>query len=106
MSNISSGMYYAPKGKPAHVVKAGEFNIAAVSLEHGHIYGMCGGLKEAGATIKWVYDPDPQKVAEFQKKFPEAAAARCEEEVLSDPEVRLICSAAVTSERRSEEHNV
>ena len=101
MSNISSGMNYAPKGKPAHVVKAGEFSIAAVSLEHGHIYGMCGGLKEAGATIKWVYDPDPRKVAEFQKKFPEAAAARCEEEVLSDPEVRLICSAAITSERCS-----
>ncbi len=62
-------MNYAPKGKPAHVVKAGEFSIAAVSLEHGHIYGMCGGLKEAGATIKWVYDPDPRKVAEFQKSF-------------------------------------
>lgn len=82
MSNISSGMNYAPKGKPAPVVKAGEFSIAAVSLEHGHIYGMCGGLKEAGATIKWVYDPDPKKVAEFQKKFPEATVARCEEEVL------------------------
>lgn len=38
-------MNYAPKGKPAPVVKAGEFFIAAVSLEHGHIYGMCGGLK-------------------------------------------------------------
>ncbi len=99
MSDKSSGMNYAPKGRPAPVVKAGEFCIAAVALDHGHVYGMCGGLKEAGAKVKWVYDPDPRKVMEFQKSFPEAAAARCEDEVLSDPEVKLVCSAAVTSER-------
>ena len=45
------------------VVKEGEFQIAAAALDHGHIYGMCNGLIEAGATLKWVYDPDPKKVA-------------------------------------------
>ena len=99
MSEKSSGMNYAPKGKPAPVVKSGEFCIAAVSLEHGHVYGMCGGLKEAGATVKWVYDPDPEKVKKFLEKFPEAKTARSEEEVLSDPDVKLVCSAAITSER-------
>ena len=34
------GMNYAPKGKPAPVVKNGEFSIAAIALDHGHIYGM------------------------------------------------------------------
>ena len=42
-------MNYAPKGKPQPVVNAGEFTIAAVALDHGHIYGMCNGLTEAGA---------------------------------------------------------
>lgn len=46
---VSDGMNYAPKGKAAPVVGPGEFVIAAVSLEHGHIYGMCNGLTEAGA---------------------------------------------------------
>ncbi len=45
------GMNYAPKGKPAPVVKPGEFVFAAVALDHGHIYGMTNGLIEAGATF-------------------------------------------------------
>ena len=56
------GMNYAPKGKPAPVVEPGAFSIAAIALDHGHIYGMCNGLVEAGARVKWVYDRDPQKV--------------------------------------------
>ena len=44
-----SGMNFAPKGKADPVVKPGEFKIAAVALDHGHIYGMCKGLTEAGA---------------------------------------------------------
>ena len=99
MGNSSDGMNYAPKGKPNPVVEKGEFMIAAVALDHGHIYGMCNGLVEAGAVVKWVYDPDPEKVKAFQKAFPDAMAARSEEQVLEDPEVELVCGAAVTSKR-------
>ena len=97
--NSKDGMNYAPTGKPAPVVGPGEFVIAAAALDHGHIYGMCNGLIEAGATLKWVYDRDPAKVAQFQKTYPGVRAARSEEEILSDPEVKLVCGAAVTSER-------
>ncbi|MDR0313600.1 MAG: Gfo/Idh/MocA family oxidoreductase [Treponema sp.] len=95
----SEGMNYAPKGKPNPVVKKGEFAIAAISLDHGHIYGQCNGLVEAGADIKWVYDPDPQKVKIFLQRFPQAKEARTENEVLDDPEVKLVAGAAITSER-------
>ncbi len=60
-----SGMNYAPKGIPRPVVGENEFVFAAAHLDHGHIYGMAGGLCEAGATLKWVYDPDPAKVQAF-----------------------------------------
>ncbi len=93
------GMNYAPKGKPQPVVAPGEFAFAAVALDHGHIYGMCNALTEAGAVVKWVYDPDPAKVQAFRKAFPGAMAAASEAEVFADPEVKLIASAAVTSER-------
>ena len=63
--NKASGMTYAPKGASAQVVAPGQFSFAVVSLEHGHIYGMCNGLIEAGAELKWVYDPDPVKVQEI-----------------------------------------
>ncbi|WP_442962121.1 Gfo/Idh/MocA family protein [Pseudogracilibacillus sp. SE30717A] len=92
-------MNYAPKGKPNPVVKEGEFPIAAVALDHGHIYGMCNGLVEAGATIKWVYDQDEKKVADFLEKFPEAQVARSLDEVLEDEEVLLVAAAAIPSER-------
>ena len=96
---VSDGMTYAPKGKPSPVVKDGEFVFSAVRLDHGHIYGMCNGLTEAGGTIKYVYDRDPRKVEAFLKAFPSAKAARCEEEALEDPETHMIAGAAVTSER-------
>ena len=96
---ISDGMNYAPKGRPRPVVKPGEFVFSAVRLDHGHIYGMCNGLTEAGATLKLVYDPDPKKVEAFLKAFPQARAAGSEEEVLQDKETHLIAGAAVTSER-------
>lgn len=92
-------MNYAPKGKPNPVVKPGEFVFSAVALDHGHIFGMCNGLTEAGATLKYVYDPDPAKVAAMLKAFPQARAADSEAQVLADPDSRLIAGAAVTSER-------
>lgn len=93
------GMNYAPTGKPAPVVKPGEFCFAAVGLDHGHIGGMCNGLTEAGATLKWIYDPDPEKVKRYCDAYPTAKAARCEAEVFDDPETRLVAGACVTSER-------
>jgi predicted dehydrogenase len=96
---MSDGQNYAPKGKTSQVVKKGDFVFAAVALDHGHIYGMCNGLVEAGATLKSVWDPDPGKVEDFIKRYPGTLAARSEEEVLADPEIKLVAAAAVTSER-------
>lgn len=93
------GMNYAPKGKPNPVVKKGEFIFAATCLDHGHIYGMCNGLIEAGATLKWVYDPDPLKVAKFLETFPEVMQAESLEQILSDTSVQLVAGAAIPSKR-------
>ncbi|MEK3906989.1 Gfo/Idh/MocA family oxidoreductase [Oceanobacillus sp. FSL K6-0127] len=93
------GMNYAPKGKPNPVVKAGEFPIAAAALDHGHINGMCNGLIEAGATLKWVYDPDPEKVQKFVEQFPEVEVASSLETILHDESIKLVAAAAIPSER-------
>ena len=99
MSNRAEGLNYAPKGIPNPVVGEGEFVFAAVGLNHGHIGGMCNGLIEAGATLKLVYDPDPVRLEGFLKEFPTAIAANSEEDVLYDPEIQLVASACITSER-------
>ena len=95
----SDGMNYAPQGKPNPVVKPGEFVFAAARLDHGHIYGMCNGLLEAGATLGWVYDPDPRKTDAFVAKYPQAKVASSLGDILANPGVRLVAAAAVTSER-------
>ncbi len=99
MSQKSDGMNYAPQGKPSPVVKPGEFAFAAAHLDHGHIYGQCNGLLEAGAELKWVYDPDPKKVEAFRAKFPQAKVARDVDEILADSTVKLLAAAAVPCDR-------
>ena len=90
----ADGIFYAPEavGVKVAVVKPGEFCFAAVGLDHGHIYAMTNGLKEAGATLKYVSDPDSQKVEAFRKRYPEAKPATVEE-ILADPSVCMVASA-------------
>ncbi len=95
----NDGMNYAPKGRSHPVVKPGEFYFSVIALDHGHIYGMCNGLLEAGASLKYVYDPDPDKVMAFKAAFPQTQIAHSKEQVLGDPDTRLIASAAVTNLR-------
>lgn len=93
------GMNYAPKGKPNPVVKEGEFQVGVVALDHGHINGMCNGLTEAGATLKYVYDPDPRKVEAFLENFPGVEVADSLEQILADDEIKLVAAAAIPNER-------
>jgi predicted dehydrogenase len=97
--NVSDGMNYAPEGKAAPVCNPGDFVFAACSLDHGHIHGQCNGLIEAGGQIKWVFDPDPEKVAAFLEKHPGAKAARSLDEILDDPSVQMVAAAAVPNLR-------
>ncbi|MCA0755831.1 Gfo/Idh/MocA family oxidoreductase [Paenibacillus sp. N4] len=95
----SDGMNYAPQGKPNPVVAPGEFQFAAIALDHGHVYGMCNGLIEAGGELVYVYDSDPEKVDRFLQRYPHVKAANSEEEIFADPRIQLVASAAITSER-------
>jgi len=96
---MSDGMNYAPQGKPRPVVAPGEFAFAVIGLDHGHIYGQCNGLIEAGADLVAVYDPDPAKVAAFVKTYPQARVAQSEQEILQVARVKLVASAAVPCDR-------
>jgi len=93
-------MTYAPTAaQTTKVCESGDFVFAAVGLDHGHIYGMCNGLLEAGAQLRWVYDPDPAKVAEFRRRYPGTEAARHEQAVLDDKDVQLVAAAAIPVNR-------
>ncbi|WP_431801504.1 Gfo/Idh/MocA family protein [Halobacillus andaensis] len=80
-------------------VKEGKVYIAVSCLEHGHIYSMCRGMKEAGAVIRWVWDKDPEKIRDFQNAFPEAKRAASFQQILEDETVHMVACAAIPSER-------
>jgi predicted dehydrogenase len=93
------GMNYAPKGRVNHVVEKGEFPFAAIGLDHGHIYGMCNGLIEAGGELVAVYDPDPNKLERFCSTYPNVIPASSEEEILKNPSIKLIAAANIPVDR-------
>lgn len=93
------GQNYAPEGKPQPVCKRGECIVGVISLDHGHIYGMCNGLSEAGAEIAYVYDPDPRKVEAFTAKFPEVKVGSSKQALLENPAIHLIATAGIPCDR-------
>lgn len=101
MTSIGDGANYAPSSDAEKVVEPGEFVFAAAFLDHGHINGQCNGLRDAGATLKSVFDPDSEKVAAFVERFPGTQVASSFNEILSDPDVRLVSAAAIPSKRSS-----
>ncbi len=99
MVDIKDGANYAPTADIEPVVGPGEFQFAAAHLDHGHINGQCNGLCDAGASLKWVYDADPSRIARFQEQFPGVQVAERFSQILQDPEIQLVASAAIPNER-------
>jgi predicted dehydrogenase len=95
-----TGYDYAPTSKTLEpVVGPGEFVFSVTGLDHGHIFGQTNGLIDAGGTLKWVYDADPKKVADFLARYPQATAVDSIEEILSDDETICVASASVPCDR-------
>lgn len=74
---------------------------ASIGMDHGHIFGMTDGLLEAGAVMKWAYDPDPVKLQDFVKRYETSGVAAAESigQILEDPEVELVATACVPGDR-------
>jgi predicted dehydrogenase len=96
------GMNYAPTAaKVEKVVQPGEFTFAVAFLDHGHIFGQTNGLTEAGGDCRWVYDPQAERAEAFAAKYPGVKVAESFEQILEDPDVKLVAAAAVPCDRAS-----
>jgi predicted dehydrogenase len=99
MADIKDGANYAPTSEAKKVVGPGEFCFAAAYLDHGHIYGQVNGLRDAGATLKWVFEPDSERLKKFAQAYPEVQIAQDFQQILDDPEIRLLAAAAIPDQR-------
>lgn len=72
---------------------------AAVGLSHNHIYNQCDYLLEAGATLVSFYGDEPDRIVEFQQRYPQAQQAESIASILEDESLQLVVSASIPSER-------
>lgn len=75
------------------------YRFGVTGLNHGHIWGMCSGLLNAGAKMTHIYEPDEKLLADFLKKYPSVTVCESLEELLAVPELELIATAAIPGDR-------
>ncbi len=100
----------AYEGHPARIIEDAvlpgqeqlpKFHIkfAVCGMSHDHIYGMVGAVQRGGGQLVAVWGQEPDKLAAFTKRFPEARIAQTQEEILNDSSIQLVLSSQIASER-------
>ncbi|WP_133468072.1 Gfo/Idh/MocA family protein [Paraglaciecola marina] len=97
--NIKDGANYAPMGKAQQVVKPNECIFSVAFLDHGHIYGQTNGLLQAGATLKYVFEPDLAKREVFCAKYPQVTVVESFSNIIDDSDTKIVVSAAIPNLR-------
>jgi len=72
---------------------------AVIGLNHGHIYDQSNHLLRAGAQMVSFFATEPELIEPFSKAYPSATLARSADEILEDPTIQMIVSAAIPQDR-------
>ena len=72
---------------------------ATIGLNHGHIYDQTRVLLQAGAELVWVYAPEADLLATYQRVFPQAVLAPSVDAILEDRTIDLVISAGIPCDR-------
>jgi predicted dehydrogenase len=84
----------APPEKPKHHIR-----FAVCGISHDHIHGMIGAVSRGGGEMVAWWGEEPDKRAEFLRRYPNAKVARAQEEVLHDASVQLVLSSQIANQR-------
>ncbi len=79
--------------------KENTLRFSVIGLKHGHIYGMCRGLIEAGAELVSVYDDEKNLLEAFQKTYPAVKTVSSEQEILEDDSIDLVAGCVIPYQR-------
>ena len=72
---------------------------AVCGISHDHIYGMTEAIRRGGGVLTKVWGGEPDKLANFRKRYPDATYVATQDEILHDPSVQLVLSSQVANER-------
>jgi predicted dehydrogenase len=92
-------METAAQTAPAAAKAPARIKFAVIGLNHGHINGQTTATIRGGGELVAVYAKEPDLLADFSKRFPQAKVARSEGEILEDKAVQLVVSAGIPDER-------
>ncbi|MEO8755319.1 MAG: Gfo/Idh/MocA family oxidoreductase [Casimicrobiaceae bacterium] len=70
-----------------------------VGTNHRHIYGQVQCLADAGAEFVSFFETEPALADEFAQRYAAPRRARSEAEVLEDPSIQLLVTAAIPGDR-------
>ncbi|KAF0096189.1 MAG: oxidoreductase domain-containing protein [Puniceicoccaceae bacterium 5H] len=92
---------YLPASLPGKVVAPGDFVFGASHFDHGHIYDQVRGLIAAGGTCKYLYDPNAERFEPLRELIDAHGIQIADrfEQLLEDPELHLVTSAAIPNLR-------
>jgi predicted dehydrogenase len=92
--------YETPAQAPSAEVNAPvRIRFAVIGINHSHINSQVTAVQRGGGELVSVYAKEPDLVAEFSKRFPQAKLARTESEILEDNTVQLVLSSGIPDER-------
>lgn len=72
---------------------------AAIGLNHGHIHGQVDAVTRGGGQLVAFFAKEQDLADAFAKRYPAARRARAEREILDDPAIALVVSAAIPEDR-------
>lgn len=78
---------------------APKIKFSVIGINHGHIYSQVEVIAKAGGQLVSFYAQEPDLIAAFAKRYPQAKLARSQKEILEDKSIQLIVSAAIPNER-------
>ena len=97
---MSDKIKATPIRKPSPMkVYPNRIKFAVININHNHILSMTEAIKRGGGELVALYAKEPELVAGYLKKFPEAKLAKSENEILEDPSIQLVLSAGIPDER-------
>jgi predicted dehydrogenase len=76
--------------KPKYSIK-----FAVCGISHDHIYSMVGAVQRGGGILTAWYGVEPDKIALFQKRFPDVKMVAGEREILEDKSIQLVLSSTI-----------
>ena len=88
-----------PMRRAAEAAMPPPVRFGVIGVNHNHIYAQTDLLVRAGAELAGFFAEEGDLAAEYQRRYPQARRAGSRREILEDPRIHLIVSAAIPSER-------